>query len=357
MFLQRVRSLTVQPPESDPDDKACSACLALRLHADTSGMSRVLITGAAGFLGQRLCRMLVAKGELTGADGVSRRVTEIQLSDIVDTAPPVSESITITNRRGDLSDRAFARELAEYGFDSIFHLASLLTLQAEQDPEHAYAVNVGALRQLASTAPQCPKVVFASSIAVFGGDLPDVVDDHVAPAPATTYGTHKAINELLIADYSRLGRIDGRSLRLPIVLLRAGAAQPAVSDRVAALVREPLNGQDTVSPLRPETRIPVASVGAVCRALVQVHDLPADKLPPKRVMNLPALTVSITDMLASVRRNAGKGEIAFVEDPVMQAIVDSWPKQFISDRATQAGIGADPDFDAIIADYLENRTG
>jgi len=319
-------------------------------------MSRVLITGAAGFLGKRLCQTLVAKGALTGTDGVSRPVTDIHLTDIVDTAPPVSDSIAITNRRGDLSDPAFVRELAESGFDSIFHLASFLTLQAEQDPEHAYAVNVDALRQLVSTAQHCPKVVFASSIAVFGGDLPNVVDDHVTPAPATTYGTHKAINELLIADYSRHGRIDGRSLRLPIVLLRAGATQPAVSDRVAAIVREPLGGQDTVSPLRAETRIPVASVGAVCRALLQVHDLPADKLPPQRVMNLPALTVSVSDMAESVRRSGGKEQISFVEDPVMQAIVDGWPKRFISERATQAGIGADPDFDAIIADYLANRT-
>lgn len=319
-------------------------------------MSRVLITGAAGFLGKRLCRTLVEQRTLTGTDGVPRPVTEIHLSDIVDIAPPASDGIAITNRRGDLSDPAFVSDLAQGGFDSIFHLASFLTLQAERDTEHAYAVNVGALRQLVSAAPHCPKVVFASSIAVFGGDLPDVVDDHVAPAPATTYGTHKAINELLIADYSRHGRIDGRSLRLPIVLLRAGAAQPAVSDRVAALVRDPLNGQDTVSPLRAETRIPVASVGAVCRALIRIHDLPADTLPPKRVMNLPALTVSVNDMVASVGRNAGKGEISFVEDPVMQAIVDSWPKRFVSDRATQAGIGADADFDAIIADYLAHRT-
>lgn len=318
-------------------------------------MTRILITGAAGFLGTRLCRMLVEKAALNGSDGVSRPVTEIHLSDIVDTTQIKAAGITITNRRGDLSDPAFVRELAEGGYDSIFHLASYLTLQAEQDPEHAYAVNVGALRHLVSTAPHCPKVVFASSIAVFGGDLPDIVDDHVAPAPATTYGAHKAINELLIADYSRHGQIDGRSLRLPIVLLRSGAAQPAVSDRVAAIVREPLNGQDTVSPLRPETRVPVASVGAVCRALLQVHDLRASTLPPRRVMNLPALTVSICDMVASVRRNAGKGDISFVEDPAMQAIVDGWPKQFRSERATLHGIRTDRDFDAIIADYLENR--
>lgn len=319
-------------------------------------MTRVLITGAAGFLGQRLCSVLMAKGTLTGSDGVPRLVTEIHLSDVVDTAPVAAEGIAITNRRGDLSDPAFVRELAQGGYDSIFHLASYLTLQAEQDPEHAYAVNVTALRHLISTAPHCPKVVFASSIAVFGGDLPDVVDDTIAPAPATTYGAHKAINELLIADYSRHGRIDGRALRLPIVLLRAGAAQPAVSDRVAGIVREPLSGQDTVSPLRSETRIPVASVGAVCRALLQVHDLPASKLPPKRVMNLPALTVSVSDMVASVKRNGGRGNVTFVEDPKMQSIVDGWPRQFRSERASLAGIRADANFDAIIADYLEHRT-
>lgn len=326
-------------------------------------MTRILITGAAGFLGQRLCRMLVEKGALAGPDGVARPVTDIHLTDIVDTLPGHNQigadprAISMTYLRGDLSDHRFVRGLAANGYDGIFHLASYLTLEAEQHPEQAYTVNVDALRQLVQAVPHRPKIVFASSIAVFGGDLPEVVDDDVAPAPTTTYGTHKAINELLIADNSRHGRIEGRALRLPIVLLRSGASRPAVSDRVAAILRAPLAGMDTVSPLRPDTRIPVASVGAVCRALLQVYDLPASALPPKRVMNLPALTVSIKAMAAAVARHAGAGRIRTDVDPVMQAIVDGWPRQFHSDHAARLGIRADADIDAILADYLQNKGG
>lgn len=320
-------------------------------------MTSVLITGAAGFLGQRLCRMLLEERRLTGTDGRAQPVTEIHLSDIVDTVPASdAQDIKIVNRRGDLSDPRFVSELSATGYNSIFHLASYLTLHAEQDPELAYAVNVEALRQLAGAASNRPKIVFASSIAVFGGELPDSVDDDVLPAPTTSYGTHKAINELLIADYSRHGLIDGRCLRLPIVLLRSDIpAQPAISDRIAEIVRAPLEGRNTVAPLRPETRIPVASVGAVCRALIQVHDLPDSMLSPRRVLNLPALTVSISDMVASVKRNAGKGKVSYAEEPSLQAIIESWPKQFRSERATRAGIGADPDFDAVLTDYLQNR--
>ena len=320
-------------------------------------MTRVLITGGAGFLGQRLARALIEAGALTDSDGVRREITQICLTDIAEASLPPSDGPQIVQRQGDLSDRGFTAALAEEGFDSIFHLASYLTLQAEQDPARAYAVNVEALRHLVDAAQNRPKAAFTSSIAIFGGTLPDEVGDDLNPVPTTTYGIHKAINELLIADYSRHGRIDGRALRLPIVLIRPGAALPAVSDRVAAIARAPMNGQDIAAPLPPDLQMPVVSVGKVVEALLRLHDLPADALPPKRAFNLPALTVSAAEMVEAVVRMGGTGQVSFAPEPDMSEIVAGWPRRFVSATATALGIGPDADFDAIIADYLVHKEG
>lgn len=318
-------------------------------------MSRVLITGGAGFLGQRLARALVAAGQLTGSDGRRRPIERICLADIAPAVLPPAHGLGMERRQGDLSSQDFVASLAAEGFDTIFHLASFLTLQAEQDPAQAYAVNVESLRRLIDGARNRPKVVFTSSIAIFGGSLPDEVGDDLNPVPTTTYGIHKAINELLIADYSRHGRIDGRSLRLPIVLIRSGAPQSAVSDRVAAIAREPMNGHDIVAPLSSDMPVPVVSVGKVIEGLVLLHDVPADRLPAKRAFNLPALTVTGADMQASVNRMGGRGQITFAPEPALSAIVAGWPRRFVSSVAPELGIGPDADFDAIIADYLANR--
>lgn len=293
----------------------------------------MLITGADGFLGRRLTQALVARpnSDLTLVDRVAVDRSGILL--------------------GDLTDPAFVDHLAAQRFDSIFHLAASLTLDAEQDPAAAYAANVEPLRRLIDRSPGT-RIVFTSSIAVFGGALPDRVDDTIRSAPTTTYGAHKAINELLLADASRRGRIDGRALRLPIVLTRPGAPTPAVSDRVAAILREPLAGRDTICPLVPETRIPVASAGAVAAALVALHDLPAELLPESRVLNLPSLTVRVADMIAAVERRGAAGRVTLAPDPALQAIVDGWPKQFVSEIATRLGLHADADLDALIEDHL-----
>jgi len=322
--------------------------------AQGARMTRVLITGGAGFLGQRLARALLAAGQLTGSDGTRRDIAGIVLADIAPADLPPSAGTAVERRQGDLSDPAFVQALADEGFDTIFHLASLLTLQAEQDPARAFAVNVESLRRLIEAATTRPKVVFTSSIAIFGGALPDEVGDDLNPVPTTTYGIHKAINELLIADHSRHGRIDGRSLRLPIVLIRPGAPQPAVSDRVAAIAREPMNGQDIASPLPGDMPVPVVSVGRVVDALIRLHDAPAEGLPPKRAFNLPALTVTGAEMQAAVRRMGGTGAITFAPDPALAAIVAGWPRRFTSAVAPGLGIGPDADFDAIIADYLDH---
>jgi len=322
-------------------------------------MTRVLVTGAAGFLGRRLIDRLIARGTLVDSQGESRPITEIIMVDRVAVAPPPAPlkpgEITITTRVGDLADADFVAGLAEEGFDSLFHLASLLTLDAERDPTRAFAVNVEALRRLLDAAREVPKVVFTSSIAAFGGVLPETVDDSVVPTPATTYGAHKLINEILIADYSRSGRVDGRSLRLPIVVTRPGSPQASISDRVAGLIREPLAGIDVACPFTAETPLPIISAGAVVSALIRLHDCPAADLPPHRAFNLPALTAQVAEVAAAVARHGATGSTAFQPDAALQAIVDGWLRRFTSAHAGRLGLGPDADLDALIRDHLEHR--
>src|SRR5579859_984033 len=308
---------------------------------------RILITGGGGFLGRRLTSALIA-GPLASS------LTALTIADRV--AIPVPADPRVRAVEGDLADPAFIDRLAAERFDGIFHLAASLTLDAERDPTAAYAVNVEALRHLIERAASpAAKLVFASSIAVFGGALPATVDDTICPAPTTTYGTHKAIAELLLADESRRGRIDGRALRLPIVLTRPGAPSPTVSDRVAAILREPLAGRDSLCPLAPETEIPIASAGAVAAALLALHAIEPAALPPGRAMNLPSLTVRVADMIAAVARRNAAGRVRIAPDEALQSIVDGWPRRFVSTDATRLGLNADATIDAVIDDHLQDR--
>lgn len=314
----------------------------------------VLITGAGGFLGRRLTSHLLANPELADRDGTQQSISRLTLCDIAAIDAPQHDGIEIDVVSGDLADGTFISELLDLSADSIFHFASQLTLLAEQDPGQAFLTNVEALRLLLDGDGNHPKVIFTSSIAVFGGDLPRAVGDDIPHAPATSYGMHKSICELLLADYSRHGRVDGRALRLPIVVTRPGTPQPVVSDRIAALIREPLMGKQVDVPLTAETQMPIASVGAIVAALVKLHDLPTKSLPARRAMNLPSLTVSVEEIISAVERHGGsRDNYHFVDDPQMQQIVDSWPTEFVSGLASSLGLGVDDHIDNVIEDFLK----
>ena len=317
---------------------------------------RVLVIGAAGFIGSHLVSALLERGQLAG-----RRIKSLLLADAMPVRGPRGAQVEVRAETGDISDRAFLQHLLADGVDSVFPLAATLTTEAVADFGKGLKVNLLALVDLLEALRQdkgrdaVPRVVFASSIAAFGGALPDTVDDSVQHLPQTSYGTHKAIAELLINDYSRHGFIDGRALRLPIVLIRRGSPSPAVSDRVAAIVREPLLGRDTVCPFDPGTRMPVASVQRVAEALMSVHDLPAVAFGDSRAMNLPALSVTAGEMVESLQRFKNVralGRVAFAPDAKLQSVVESWPKRFVSERASRHGIGSDASFDEIIRHFL-----
>lgn len=325
---------------------------------------RVLVTGAAGFIGGHVVSALLARGRLGDASGASRDIEELVLADVTEPQLPAhAGKIAIRTVAGDFRDPDFPRRLLGDGVESVFHLAAALTIDAETDFERGLDVNVlGLIRLLEAcrARPGATRLVFASSMAAFGGPLPATVDDAVAQTPQTSYGTHKSIGELLLADYARRGFVDARALRLPVVMTRPGAPTPTVSDQIAAIVREPLCGRDVVCPLAEPTRMPFASVQRVARALVDLHDLPGSAFGASRSMNLPALSATVGELIAAVRRRQGPGRDGRIEvrpDPRLQAIVDGWPTDFVSARATANGISADASIDEVVDAFLRDLAG
>jgi D-erythronate 2-dehydrogenase len=310
---------------------------------------KVVITGGGGFIGAKLARALLARGGLT----------RLVLAD--QAFPALPADARLQTLAGDISDPGFAARAIAPDTDSIFHLAAVVSGAAEADFDLGMRVNLKGMRNVLECARRCarpPRLVFASSVAAFGGRLPDVLDDSTTPTPQTSYGSQKVVSEYLVSDYSRKGYIDGRSLRLPTIVVRPGKANAAASSFASAVVREPLNGVAYECPLPPETGVWLLSPRRVVEAFIHAHELPASAWGANRVVNLPGITVTIAEMIAAMGKIAGAQaakRVSFKLDPRIDAIVKTWPVRFDTPRALAMGFKADPGIEAVIRDYVADE--
>ncbi|MGF1611366.1 MAG: D-erythronate dehydrogenase [Kiloniellales bacterium] len=323
---------------------------------------KVLITGGLGFLGLRLARRLTELGRLTGPSGKPEAIDHLALFDM---ALPRRRPEGLDERAeliaGDIADRDTLFSLVDRDDIGIFHLASVVSGGAEKDFDLAMNVNLMgglSLFEACRGLKSCPRLVFASSIAVFGGAaMPPVVGDTTKQTPQTTYGTTKAALELFLNDYTRKGFLDGRSARLPTVIIRPGKPNAAASSFASGVFREPLRGEPCVVPVARDTPMPVMGYREIVEGLIRLYETDGTLLGDDRAVSLPSLTVTVGDMIESLQRVAGErplGEITIEPDPFIEAICRTWPRDARFDRALTLGLPRAASLDQIVRAYIED---
>ena len=319
----------------------------------------ILIIGGAGMIGRKLAQSLALRGTLGGV-----AITQLVLADVVQPTP-VSGLPSVATCIVDLTSPDGAKSLIAARPDVIFHLAAVVSGEAEADFEKGYAVNLDATRNLfeairAVGQGYCPRVVFASSIAVFGTPFPDRIGDEFFLTPSSSYGTQKAISELLLNDYSRRGILDGVGLRLPTICIRPGAPNRAASGFFSNILREPLVGLPAVLPVRDTLRHWFASPRAAIGFLEHAAAMDVRALGNRRCLNMPGLSATVAEQIEALRRVAGQNAvdlIKLVPDFAIAAMVETWPQDFDTTRATALGFRAERSFDDIIAVHLHDELG
>ena len=319
---------------------------------------KILITGGAGFLGKRLARRLLGLGSLTGADGGKRQIEQLVLLDVVEAEGFNDPRVRVVT--GDIADTALLDSVIDADTVSVFHLAAIVSGQAEADFDLGMRINLDASRQLLDVCRSrghTPRVVFTSSVAVYGGALPETVLDTTALNPRSSYGVQKAIGELLVGDYSRRGFIDGRVLRLPTISVRPGRPNKAASSFASGIIREPLQNQEAICPVSKETRLWLLSPRQAIESLIVGHELEAKVLEAGRTVNLPGISVTVAEMVAALEKLSSRETVQLIRwqpDPVVERIVGSWPGRWDVTRATAMGFSCDKDFEAIVRAYIED---
>jgi nucleoside-diphosphate-sugar epimerase len=315
-----------------------------------------MITGAAGFLGRKLTASLTAHPDIGG-----RAVEELVLVDQVpQDAVPAQGGLRRIAVTGDLDAAADLVVREDVPVDAIVHLAAVVSAGAEADFDLGYAVNLDGTRALLEACRRlaaAPRFIFASSVAVFGGEMPPVIRDDTVARPQSSYGTQKLIGELLVADYSRKGFVHGLSVRLPTIAVRPGRPNKAASTFVSSIIREPLQGEAAVCPVPPETGMWILSPRRAVAGLRHALALAGAGHAGPRTINLPGLTVTVGDMVEALRRAGGDAAVArirFERDPAIERIVTSWPSRFDPALGYRLGFTADPDLDAIVSAFIED---
>jgi len=320
----------------------------------------ILVIGAAGMIGRKLTAALAKTGRLRGQE-----ISRVTLADVVE--PAATGLPNETRLAVDVSTQETATKLASGRPDVIFHLAAIVSGEAEADFDKGYRINLDgmrylleAIRQEGMKQPYLPRLVFTSSIAVFGAPFPEAIGDEFFQTPLTSYGTQKAIDELLLADYSRKGFVDGIGIRLPTITIRPGKPNAAASGFFSNILREPLSGKEAVLPVSKDVRHWFASPRAAIGFLLHAAELDTAKMGWRRSLSAPGLSATVGEEIEALRRVAGDKAVKLIRevpDPTIIRIVDGWATNFEAKRAKELGFKAETSFDEIIRAHIDDELG
>ena len=318
---------------------------------------KILIMGGAGMIGQKLLNLILKKEEIN-----NEKISEITLFDIIDAPYPQDTNILINSTSGDISDEKVSKNLISSRPDIIFHLAAIVSGQAEQEFDLGWNINAKgswglfeAIRQQGEN--YCPRLIFTSSIAVFGAPFPEKIPDDFFTTPLTSYGAQKAISELLLADYSRKNMVDGVSIRLPTICVRPGKPNLAASGFFSGIIREPLNGQEAILPVNTDVRHWHATPRAAAGFLIHAAEIDSSKLNDRITLNMPGLSVTVQEQIDALQSVAGSDVVKLIKhqpDPTIQKIVSGWARDFDTRRSIELGFKAETSFEEIIKTYIDD---
>jgi nucleoside-diphosphate-sugar epimerase len=320
----------------------------------------ILIIGGAGMVGVKLTQRLVAEGQLGG-----KTISALTLQDVVVPSAPANVGFPVVTLQGDLSTPGEADRLIASKPDVIFHLAAIVSGEAEADFDKGYRINLDGTRYLFDAIRVIgggyrPRVVFTSSIAVFGAPFPEAIPDEYFTTPLTSYGTQKAIGELLLSDYSRRGIFDGIAIRLPTICVRPGKPNKAASGFFSNIIREPLNGQEAVLPVSEDVCHWHASPRSAVGFLIHAATIDLDVVGPRRAITMPGQAATVGEQIEALRQVAGDQVVARIRrepDETIIRIVAGWPRKFDAARAVKLGFKAEATFEEIIRVHIADELG
>jgi nucleoside-diphosphate-sugar epimerase len=316
------------------------------------------MTGAAGMIGRKLTARLIADRKLAG-----KAITALDLHDIVAPEQAGVPGMTVTAHTGDLAVPGAAEALLESKPDIVFHLAGIVSGEAESNFDLGYRVNLDGTRALFDAvrlAGHKPRVVYTSSIAVFGAPFPDVIYDDFQQTPLTSYGTQKLIGELILTDYTRRGFFDGIGIRLPTICVRPGKPNKAASGFFSGIIREPLAGQEAVLPVPRSVMHSHASPRSAVNFLVHAAGIDGAAVGARRNITMPGVGVTVGEQIEALRRVASDAVVRLIReepDETIWKIVQNWPTRFDARRARELGFRAEESFDEIIRAHIEDELG
>jgi nucleoside-diphosphate-sugar epimerase len=320
----------------------------------------ILILGGGGMVGRKLAERLARDGALGG-----KAIERLTLHDVVEPQAPAGAPFKVDTLTSDFAQAGEAEKLVADRPDVIFHLAAIVSGEAEADFDKGYRINLDGTRYLFDAIRLAgggykPRVVFTSSIAVFGAPFPEAIGDEFFLTPLTSYGVQKAIGELLLADYSRRGFFDGIGIRLPTINVRPGKPNKAASGFFSGIVREPLSGEEAVLPVPEDVRHAHASPRSAVNFLVHAATMDLSRLGARRSLTMPSVSVTVAEQIEALRRIAGDAVAARIRrepDPTIMGIVAGWPRRFDARRAESLGFRAEQSYDEIIRIHIEDELG